>query len=306
MIDNTQLQAQQVMGALGYPMALPQRVEPVTNTTTTRQRVNYDPKKLQALMSALGRPTPIKSRGEIIAESLAALPETRSFTGGFGEEIINPWDMGLNAFARSFGNVYKSRKESEREAQAKDLENQIKAAQLDAEASKENVQNTTENTYMKVNDPNAKQYQEAMDKINSLNTLNMMNNQLEDIGTRFDDDFKNIDDMQQNSTRFGRSSIGGLFGAGVTKEEKLARDEFDAWKGSIKNILVNANRQAGSGSMSDADAARYEQGIGQAKTPAEARNIMRSFYSRLSMTPVQGQEKAQEMSDIDKWMQGVK
>jgi hypothetical protein len=129
------------------------------------------------------------------------------------------------------------------------------------------------------------------------NVLNMLENNLEDIGKRFDEDFKDIDDMQANSTRLGRASIGGLYGAGVSKEEKLARDEFDAWKGSMKNVLVNANRQAGSGSMSDADAARYEQNIGQSKTPAEARIILRSFTDR--MNAGKGQVQAPLSNDIN-------
>jgi hypothetical protein len=116
-----------------------------------------------------------------------------------------------------------------------------------------------------------------------------MSAQLEDIGKRFDEDFRNIDEMQKDSTRWGRLHTNAWFGIGTTDSEKLARDQFNAWKGSMKNVLVNANRQAGSGTMSDADAARYEQDIGKAKTPAEARNILRSFENRMNagnMTPV--------------------
>ena len=93
--------------------------------------------------------------------------------------------------------------------------------------------------------------------------------------------------MQKGSTRFGRWRTDALWGAGRTDNEKQAREDFEAWKGSMKNVLVNANRQAGTGAMSDADAARFEQKIGEAKNPAEARNILDSFQARMMQTPVQ-------------------
>ena len=110
---------------------------------------------------------------------------------------------------------------------------------------------------------------------------------LENIGTRFDSSFKNIDEMQKGSTRFGRWNYNNLWGIGVSDTEKQARDDFEAWKGSMRNVLVNANRQAGTGSMSDMDAARFEQKIGEAKTPAEARNILDSFEAKMLSAPVQ-------------------
>lgn len=128
---------------------------------------------------------------------------------------------------------------------------------------------------------------------------------LENIGTRFDEDFKNIDEMQKDSTRFGRWSTNGMWGIGVSDKEKQARDDFEAWKGSMKNVLVNANRQAGTGSMSDMDAARFEQKIGEAKTPAEARNILDSFEAKMLQSPVQDLRNAysgystQNMTPVD-------
>ena len=128
---------------------------------------------------------------------------------------------------------------------------------------------------------------------------------LENIGTRFDEDFKNIDEMQKGSTRFGRWSTNGMWGIGVSDKEKQGRDDFEAWKGSMRNVLVNANRQAGSGSMSDADAARFEQKIGEAKTPAEARNILDSFEAKMLQSPVQDLRNAysgystQNMTPVD-------
>lgn len=109
---------------------------------------------------------------------------------------------------------------------------------------------------------------------------------LENIGTKFDSSFSDIDEMQKDSTRFGRWRTNALWGMGVSDAEKQARDDFEAWKGSMKNVLVNANRQAGTGAMSDADAARFEQKIGEARTPAEARNILDSFEAKMLSTPV--------------------
>ena len=106
---------QAVMTALGYPMALPQAIIPIDKVQKQVQRTQYSPEKIQAVLDALNKPRTLKTRGEVIAEALAATPETRSFTGGFGEEIINPWDMALTSFARAFGNTYKSKKEDERE-----------------------------------------------------------------------------------------------------------------------------------------------------------------------------------------------
>ena len=117
--------------------------------------------------------------------------------------------------------------------------------------------------------------------------LDTMRSNLEDIGTRFDSSFKDIDEMQKRSTRFGRWRTDALWGVGRTDNEKQAREDFEAWKGSMKNVLVNANRQAGTGAMSDADAARFEQKIGEAKNPAEARNILDSFQARMMQTPIQ-------------------
>lgn len=187
MDDNTFDTAQAVMNAM-YPMALPQKVEPITKKTYTTQRTQYDPNKLKAVMDALrtprntqimvealNKPRALKTRGEVIAEALSELPQTRSFTGGFGEEIINPWDMALTSFARAYGSTYKSKKSDEREkadaaredaiksaqlqmeAENAAREDAIKAAQLDLEANKEQITNQIADDYIKYNlDPNAK------------------------------------------------------------------------------------------------------------------------------------------------------
>ena len=129
--------------------------------------------------------------------------------------------------------------------------------------------------------------------------LTQFRSDLEDIGTRFDSSFKNIDEMQKGSTRWGRWNYNNLWGLGTSTPEKQARDDFEAWKGSMRNVLVNANRQAGSGSMSDADAQRFEQDIGNARTPAEARNILDSFEAKLLSTPVKDLREAYGKQELN-------
>lgn len=148
--------SQAVLGALGYPVALPQTVIPITKTQTQVQRTQYDPEKLQAVVNALRTPTLKKSGWESFANALANTPEARSFTGAYGTEVINPWAMGLSSLARGFGSVYGDKLASAREAEAKDLENMQKAAQLEAEATKQAITEQEARDYIKVNDPNAK------------------------------------------------------------------------------------------------------------------------------------------------------
>lgn len=298
---------QAVLAALGYPV-LPQSVVSTPKSEYQVQRTQYDPEKLQALINALQQPTLRKSGLESLAGALANTPEAQSFKGAYGTEVISPWANGLSTALRGFGSVYGNRLESAREAAMQDRENALKAAQLEAEATKQAISEKYIEDYMKVNDPNAKQIADTQEKLKNLQLLDGLSNQLEDIGTRFDEDFKNIDEMQKYSTRFGRSITDGFGGIGTSASEKLARDQFDAWKGSMKNVLVNANRQAGSGSMSDADAARYEQNIGNAKTPAEARNILQSFVSRIQMSvmPNQNINNQPEFDAMTAFMKGTK
>lgn len=156
--------SQAVLGALGYPVALPQSIVPVTNTKTTMQRTQYDPQKMQALMTALNKPRALKSRGEIIAEALANVPEARTFTGGFGEEIVDPFSMALSSFARGFGNAYKAKKEDERERANEAREDAIKAAQFALEADKQQVAKEIAVENMKFNDPKAKTFEQLQNE----------------------------------------------------------------------------------------------------------------------------------------------
>jgi hypothetical protein len=285
-------QTAQIQGASNpsIQFALPQTVVPVTKTQRQVQSVQYDPEKVQNLIKALQTKRPEVSKWEVLANALSNYPQTRSFKGGYGEEIINPWASGIESFAKAFGSTYSALKANERQRLEQEREDAIKAAQLEAEASKQAITDEIAKDYIKYNDPNAKTIQAAQEQANTMLTLDNMMNDLEDIGTRFDSSFKNIDEMQKGSTRWGRMITDQGWGLRTSDEEKLARDQFRAWKGSIKNVLVNANRQAGSGNMSDADAERYEQEIGKAKTPAQARNILDSFVARISMTPVNKRE----------------
>lgn len=253
-------------------------LNPMTPSTTT-QRTQYDPAKMQALKAALATPRQTVSGWESFANTLSQTPQAQAFEGGFGEQIIDPWSAGLSSLAQGFGGAYSARKADAREAANQAREDAIKAAELDNEAAKKVITDQ-----VKYGDtPQMQKAKEAeIERINTQKTIDSLSNDLEDIGTRFDSSFKNIDDMQKNSTRWGRLWTDEFWGLGVSDKEKLARDEFRAWKNSMKNVLVNANRQAGSGSMSDADAERYEQEIGKAQNPAEARHILRSFEKRIN------------------------
>lgn len=298
---NDEQRAMAVNGALngqGIQFALPQTVQKVTKTQYQTQGLRYDPEKLQALKTALATPRRVMSQDEIWANALANYPEAKSYTGGFGEEIISPWGEAMSSFARSFGSAYAAAKADEREKAEQAREDAIKAAQLDYEASKQNVTNQVADDYIKFNDPNAK----GNEQQKALAQVDMLEKQLEDIGKRYDDDFKDIDDMQKRMTKADAQAVDAGFGIGTTANERKARNELGAWKSSMQNVLVNANRQAGSGSMSDADAARYEQNISQAKTLPEAREILRSFKARMAASPVvqQPQTNAQMTTD-DIW-----
>lgn len=151
MADNNQ-----VLQALGYPMALPQQVVPVTKTQRTIQSTQYDPDKLQAVVNALRTPTLKKSRMETFANALAGVSDAPSFKGAYGVDVINPWAVGLSSLSQGFGGAYGDRLASAREAEMQDRENALKAAQLEAEATKQAISDQVAQDYIKVNDPNAK------------------------------------------------------------------------------------------------------------------------------------------------------
>lgn len=209
------------------------------------------------------------------------------------------WGQALSGALLSGLNTYGKFKTAEENKAAKDYEAALKQLTMEDSlmARKEaadlqnalNTQTVTVDGVEKYNLPkdNGKAGTAGSEMLQNAIALDTMRSNLEDIGTRFDSSFKDIDEMQKGSTRFGRWRTDALWGVGRTDNEKQAREDFEAWKGSMKNVLVNANRQAGTGAMSDADAARFEQKIGEAKNPAEARNILDSFQARMMQTPVQ-------------------
>lgn len=175
---NDEQRAMAVNSALNNPgiqLALPQTIQPVTKTQYQVQRTQYDPEKLMALKTALATPRRVMSRDEIWANALANYPEAKSYTGGFGEEIINPWAEGLSNFARSFGSAYAAAKADEREKAEQAREDAIKAAQLDYEASKQNISDQTAEDYIKLNQSNDTgntAYRFAPERIQELKDLN--------------------------------------------------------------------------------------------------------------------------------------
>lgn len=160
-MDNNAMAVQNALQAGGIQLALPQRLEPITKTERQVQSVQYDPEKLQALIKALQSKRVEPSKMDMLAKALAQAPETRSYTGGFGEEIINPWTSAISALARGFGSAYSNYADARREAENAAREDAIKAAQLEAEASKQAITDTRIDDQIKLNDPNAKAVQAA-------------------------------------------------------------------------------------------------------------------------------------------------
>lgn len=284
-----------------------QELRPVTTTTrkaTTPVVVNRD-----SLISTLAG---------VNNEYKQALEDANTFWGKLGKSVSDQqvrdalaaptnkgrleskmgWGQALSGALLSGLNTYGKFKAAEENKAAKDYEAALKQLTMEdslmSRKEAADLQNALNNQTVTV---------EGMEKINTGKsgttnealqnaiTLDAMRSNLEDIGARFDSSFKDIDEMQKGSTRWGRLFTNAGWGVGVTDNEKQARDDFKAWKNSMKNVLVNANRQAGTGAMSDADAARFEQDIGEAKNPAEARNILDSFQARMMQTPVQDLRK---------------
>lgn len=206
------------------------------------------------------------------------------------------WGQALSGALLSGLNTYGKFKTAEENKAAKDYEAALKQLTMEdslmSRKEAADLQNALNNQTIEVK--GYEKYKLPKDgsgsgqqALQQVQTLDNMRQDLENIGTKFDEDFKNIDEMQKDSSRWGRLFTNAGWGVGATDIEKQARDDFEAWKNSMKNVLVNANRQAGTGAMSDADADRFEQKIGKAKNPAEARNILDSFQARLMQTPVQ-------------------
>lgn len=200
----TMEQAQQVMGALGYPVALPQTVVPVTKTQSQVQRTQYNPEKLQSVIDALKTPTVRKSKWESFANALAATPEARSFTGAYGTEVINPWAMGLSSLARGFGSAYGDRLASEREAAIKDQENALKAAQIAMDADKQVISDQIAQDYIKVNDPKAKTAEQQIQQMQQREAAKSALKELADISEGGIGGWNNEADSRWNSKTTAR------------------------------------------------------------------------------------------------------
>ena len=127
MTPEQQMQVNNALNNPGIQLALPQTIQPVTKTQYQVQRTQYDPEKLLALKTALATPRKVMSQDEIWANALANYPEAKSYTGGFGEEIISPWGEAMSSFARSFGSAYAAAKADEREKAEQAHEDAIKA-----------------------------------------------------------------------------------------------------------------------------------------------------------------------------------
>lgn len=160
------------VSAPGVQVILPQTMAPAKQTKTTTARVQYDPVKMAALRQALQTPHSRMSGMEAFANALANMPETRSYTGGFGEEIISPWAEGTNAFLRAFGSTYGNRAAALREAREKAREDAIKNAEFENEAAKQNVTHETTLTDQKPGDTDDGTYRFTPDKIQELKDLN--------------------------------------------------------------------------------------------------------------------------------------
>jgi hypothetical protein len=237
---NDEQRAMAVNGALngqGIQFALPQTVQKVTKTQYQTQGTKYDPEKLQALKTALETPRPVMSRDEIWANALANYPEAKSYTGGFGEEIISPWGEGLSNFARSFGSAYAAQKADEREKAAQAREDAIKAAQLEFDASKQNVTNQVADDYVKLNQSNDAgntAYRFAPERIQELKDLNYA-------AGRWGTDWgKGISDM-------------------INTEQSKAYNEFE---GKAKQYVQDQLKKIYGAQMTEAEGERFFKSMG--------------------------------------------
>lgn len=304
MFDYTQYPAMSnAMSPIQYAPAA-QRLVPVTTTTrkVTRPVVVDRSKLIEALQGATGEYKKALEEnndiyaalGKAVSDEQVARALAAPTNKGRLESKMSGWQALAGGLMQGL-NTYGKMSQAQENKAAKEYENALKIATLEdalqARQEAADLQNAINNQVVTVEGQEklniGKSGTTDTEMLQNAITLDAMRSNLEDIGTRFDSSFKDIDEMQKESTRFGRWRTDALWGAGRTDDEKQAREDFEAWKGSMKNVLVNANRQAGTGAMSDADAARFEQKIGEAKNPAEARNILDSFQARIMQTPVQ-------------------
>jgi len=259
MVDNNATAVQNALQAGGIQLALPQRLEPVTTREHQVQKVVYDPEKLAAVKAALGIQRPAMSRWEAVANALAQTPEARSFTGGFGEEIINPFASGFSTFARNFGNVYSALKADERTKAEQAREDAIKAAEMEMEASKQNVTDKVTDSQMKVNDPNAKSTQEMAKALESLKALYALKEENRKLVGDFDNAYTvkdkdgNVDVDKTLANYRGASGINrtwknpnAWYGFATSKKEADARNKLTTLRETQLNNIYQSLKGAGS------------------------------------------------------------
>ena len=258
---------QAVLQALGYPV-LPQQIVPVTKMQRTVQSTEYDPNKLQAVVNALKTPTVRKSKYESLASVLANTPEARSFKGAYGTEVINPWAVGLSSLARGFGSAYGDKLASAREAAMRDQENAIKAAQLEAEATKQAISEQIAQDYMKVNDPKAKsadqQAQDIQQRQAALNAL------------------KDLEELSQGGIGGWNNESDSRWNSKATAEILGRREQALSALLPLTNAIARAS--GGSGINTLGEMLAY-LGVPENATSAQIKGVLPGLINKLGFKP---------------------
>lgn len=171
----------------GIQLALPQTVVPVWKTQHQVASTQYDPAKLAALKSALtasrSKQQIAKDKWEMLGNALATNMSSPTYEGAYGVKFTNPLTDALVGSARTFSDLYGGFKQQERDLANQDVELQnlaredaIKAAQLEAEASKQAITDQIAKDYIKFNDPKAAEadmsYRFEPERIKELKELN--------------------------------------------------------------------------------------------------------------------------------------
>lgn len=277
---NENIYGQQVMGALYPQMALPQTVVPITKTQTQIARTQYSPEKIQALKAALALKRPTMSRMEVIANALANAPEARSFTGGFGEEIISPWAEGLSSFARGFGSAYGAAKANQREAAEKEREDAIKIAEIENKAAKQAVTEQIAQDYLKVNDPNAGT----------------------DTAYRFDPE--RIKELKELNDKAGRWATD--WGKGVSDIANTQQSQdYNLFEGKAKQYVQDQLKKIYGAQMTEAEGERFfkSMGLSPKLDPAIRWKLVENALDDLARKS--GTTIKQESNAVDAFMKGT-
>lgn len=256
----------------GMQLALPQTVVPVTKTQHQVSRVQYNPEKLQALVNALQAPRSkqqiAKDKWEMLGNALANNMESPTYEGAYGVKFTNPLTDALVGSAKTFSDLYGGFKQQERDLANQDVELQnlaredaIKAAQLEAEATKQAISDQVVQDYMKINDPFAKTQQEQAKNQEALNALYALKERNKQNVVGFDEKFdvKNPDgtiNIEKTMANYKGQNPHGLFGRnwtspnsfwgwGESKNEADVRQKFQAFKETQLRNVYDTLRGAG-------------------------------------------------------------